>query len=124
MMKRKFYFYKYVWKLKKSSSRSRLLKWKLTKFVCGCNDCKDILPKFRCKKLYKNFFNFHKLITMREIQNLNCRIFSYCSLTPFDFFNRDSSFLMWYTEFFFYIAQVYLLVMKHGSFRLGYIHRK
>ena len=107
-MKRTLYFYKYIY-------REKIFK----KRVCDCKYC-EILEQFPCKKLYKQYFEFDRVITRRTIHNLNSIIFSHCALNPSHFLEQPSHYLIGYAAMFVDIIQIYIIVVQHESFRISY----
>ena len=111
-MTRKFYLYRYV--LSTRSLRFR-------KYVCDCAHCR-LLKYFSYRKSYKDFFNFKRGLTRREVLNLNIVLFDYCKFIPDVVVQQSSDFLLVYSEFLVVIAQIYIILAKHETYRLSYHH--
>lgn len=110
-MHRKFFFYKY-----KYSKRSRSYRV----YKCRCRECSEFLRHFSYKDSYDVLFDFDSEITEVTVANLGFELVQHATVSPVLFLERSSEYLMGYTEFMVNISQIYLIMMKHVTFRLSH----
>lgn len=94
---------------------------KFYKVLCNCFDCQYKLNLIYYKDIYRNILKLDKIITPRDIHNINYRIGSLCLMSPDDIFYVSSQVFIGYCEYRMNIAQIFLMICKHQGYRLGVV---